>query len=57
MTMDYKAVYELVMKIDPKIRFATIFDINGEIMHTGHREGGSRIYLPLKKANDHLRKL
>ena len=44
--MDYKAVYELVMKIDPKIRFATIFDFNGEIMHTGHREGGQESTYP-----------
>jgi len=46
MTIDYKAVYELVMKIDPKIRFATIFDFNGEIMHTGHREGVKNLLTP-----------
>lgn len=27
------------MKIDPKVRFATIFDMNGIILYSAHREG------------------
>ena len=37
--MDYKSLYESIMEIDPKIRFATIFDINGKVIQSGHREG------------------
>ena len=44
--MDYKSMYEDVMKIDPKIRFATIFDTNGNVMHTGHREGVQNLLTP-----------
>jgi hypothetical protein len=44
--MDYKAVYENVMKVDSKIRFATIFDTNGKILQTGHREGAQNLLTP-----------
>lgn len=44
--MDYKAVYEDIMKIDTEIRFATIFDTNGKIIHTGHREGVQNLLTP-----------
>ena len=37
--MDSNALYDQIMNIDPQIRFATIANINGEIEHTGHREG------------------
>ena len=37
--MNYKALYEKVMKIDPKIRFATICNMNAKIMYSGHRKG------------------
>jgi len=38
-TTDYKLLYEKVMSIDPKIRFATIFDMTGRVMYSGHRDG------------------
>ncbi len=41
--MDYKAVYDKIMNIDSKIRFATICDMNGKIEHTGHREGATNV--------------
>jgi len=44
--MDYKTVYDNVMKIDPTIRFATIFDTNGKILQTGHREGAQNLLTP-----------
>jgi hypothetical protein len=37
--MDYKNLFQKVMEIDPKIRFATIFDMNGNILFSAHREG------------------
>ena len=37
--MNYKSLYEKVMKIDPKIRFATISNMNAKIMYSGHRKG------------------
>jgi len=37
--MNYKALYGKVMKIDPKVRFATICNMNGKIMYSGHRKG------------------
>lgn len=36
-TTDYKSLYEKIMSLDPKIRFATIFDMNGKVMFSGHR--------------------
>lgn len=37
--MNYKGLYDKIMKIDPKIRFATISNMNGKIMVSGHRKG------------------
>jgi len=37
--MNYKGLYERVMKVDPKIRFATISNMNGKVMYSGHRKG------------------
>jgi hypothetical protein len=34
------------MEIDPKIRFATIFDMNGNIMFSEHREGVQSLLSP-----------
>lgn len=39
-------MYENVMKVDSKIRFATIFDTNGKILQTGHREGAQNLLTP-----------
>ncbi|MFQ5940716.1 MAG: hypothetical protein ACE5KA_03340 [Nitrososphaerales archaeon] len=44
--MNYKSVYEDIMKIDTQIRFATIFDTNGNIVHTGHRDGVRNLLTP-----------
>ena len=37
--MDYKSLFDKVMGIDSKIRFATIFDIDGKVLFSAHREG------------------
>ena len=37
--MDYKKLYQDIMNLDPKIRLVTIWDINGRIMYSEHREG------------------
>ena len=34
------------MRIDPKVRFATIFDINGIILYSAHREGITNLLSP-----------
>jgi hypothetical protein len=44
--MDYRLIYEDIMKTDPRVRFLTIFDTNGEIVYTGHREGVQNILSP-----------
>lgn len=44
--MNYKALYEKVMKIDPKIRFATICSMNGKIKYSGHRKGVKNLLTP-----------
>ncbi|MDE1765051.1 MAG: hypothetical protein KGI27_02130 [Thaumarchaeota archaeon] len=36
---DYKILFDKIMAIDPKIRFATIFDMKGTVLHSEHREG------------------
>ncbi len=46
MAMDYKRIYEDIMNTDPKIRLVTICDSNGEIMHSGHREGVQNLLSP-----------
>lgn len=52
--MNYKALYEKVMKIDPKIRFATICNMNAKIMHSGHRKGVKNLLTP-KESRESLR--
>ena len=37
--MDYKQIYEKIMRIDPLTRLVTICDRDGKIMYSGHREG------------------
>ena len=37
--MIYKSIFNKVLDIDPKIRFATIFDMNGKVLFSIHREG------------------
>jgi hypothetical protein len=44
--MDYKRIYETIMKSDPKIRLVTICDLNGKIMHSEHREGVKNLLTP-----------
>ncbi len=34
------------MRIDPKIRFATVFDMNGKILYSAHREGITNLLSP-----------
>ena len=34
------------MRIDPKIRFATIFDVNGKILYSAHRQGVTNLLSP-----------
>ena len=37
--MEPKELYDKIMAIDQKIRFATILDNDGNIQYSGHREG------------------
>jgi hypothetical protein len=39
LSTDYKPLFDKVMGIDPKIRFATIFDTKGKVLFSSHREG------------------
>ncbi len=34
------------MALDPKIRFATIFDMSGKVMYSGHRKGVENLLTP-----------
>ncbi len=34
------------MNLDPKIRFATIFDMTGKVMYSGHRAGVENLLTP-----------
>src|SRR4029077_3317383 len=43
---DYKSLYEKIMSLDPKIRFATIFDMDGKVMFSGHRNGVENLLTP-----------
>jgi len=52
--MNYKALYEKVMKIDPKIRLATICNMNAKIMYSGHRKGVKNLLSP-KQSRESLR--
>ncbi|MGH9876722.1 MAG: hypothetical protein ACRD38_02180 [Nitrososphaerales archaeon] len=44
--MNYKALYGKVMRVSPKIRFATICNMNGKIMYSGHRKGVKNLLNP-----------
>ena len=44
--MDHKKIYEDIMNSDPKIRLVTICDIDGKIMHSGHRQGVTNLLTP-----------
>ena len=45
-TMDYKSIHERIMNLDPRIRLVTICDLNGRIMHSGHRQGVENLLSP-----------
>ena len=44
--MDYKKIYEDIMNFDPKIRLVTICNVEGKIMHSGHRQGVTNLLTP-----------
>jgi hypothetical protein len=44
--MDYKKIYEDIMSSDPKVRLVTICDLDGKIMHSGHRQGVTNLLTP-----------
>jgi hypothetical protein len=44
--MEYRATCEKAIRIDPKIRFATICDMNGRIAHTEHRANITNLLSP-----------
>jgi hypothetical protein len=44
--MDYRKIFEGIMSIDPNIRFVTIFDINGKIRYSDHRQGTENLLTP-----------
>ena len=41
--MESEELYDKIMDLDSKIRFATIANKDGKIEHTGHREGVSNV--------------
>ena len=49
--MDYKKIYEDIMNSDPKIRLITICDLDGKIMHSGHRQGVTNLLTPEESKN------
>lgn len=51
---DYKTIYKKIMDTDPLIRFATIIDSKGMLMHGGQREG-VRSYLSPQNQKKSLR--
>jgi hypothetical protein len=44
--MDYRNIYTDIMNIDPSIRFVTIFDVNGKIRYSDHRQGIQNLLTP-----------
>jgi plasmid stability protein len=44
--MDYRKLYQDIMKLDPKIRLVTICDIDGRVMYSEHREGLRNLLTP-----------
>lgn len=51
--MDYRRLYQDVMRLDPKIRLVTIGDIDGRVMHYERRECEGNL-LTQKKVKNHL---
>ena len=43
---DYESLHKNIMRIDSKIRFATIFDVNGIILYSAHRDGVTNLLSP-----------
>ena len=44
--MDYKKIYQDIMSFEPKIRLVTICNLDGKIMHSGHRQGVTNLLTP-----------
>jgi hypothetical protein len=44
--MDFKKVHEDIMNSDPKIRLVTICNLEGKIMHSGHRQEVTNLLTP-----------
>jgi hypothetical protein len=44
--MDYRKLYQDIMKLDPKIRLVTICDADGRVMYSEHREGVRNLLTP-----------
>jgi hypothetical protein len=44
--MDYRKLYQDIMKLDPKIRLVTICDTDGRVMYSEHREGVRNLLTP-----------
>jgi hypothetical protein len=44
--MDYRKIYEDIMNIDENIRFVIIFDVNGKIRYSDHRQGVENLLTP-----------
>jgi len=44
--MEYRNIYTDIMNIDPSIRFVTIFDVNGKIRYSDHRQGIQNLLTP-----------
>jgi len=43
---DYGRIYKDIWSLDPKIRLVTLFDLNGKIMYSQHREGVKNLLSP-----------
>ncbi len=44
--MDYKKIYDSIMESQPGIRLVTICDLDGNILHSGHRQGVANLLTP-----------
>jgi hypothetical protein len=51
--MDYRKLYQDIMKLDPLIRLVTICDVGGRVMYSEHREG-VRNLLTLEESKNSL---
>ena len=45
---DYEDLYQNILKVDKKIRYATIFDMAGTIKYSGHRKDVSSLLTPVE---------